>query len=77
MDDVQVPTVSSSKSSFGSEKLTMTHGSRLYINVKCVSNIELSTTTVSDPIVISTMGPDEVGARVGIIPSSPYSMNPY
>ena len=56
------------------EDLRVSHGDRLYANIKCINNIELKTIQVAPPIVISTQKPNIDNAKLTFVPMSTYSM---
>ena len=74
LDDIKKPQVADTNHHFLTEEFSVNHGDRLYINIKCVNNIELAAVKVATPIIISTQGPRNDIAKMGFIPFSQFSM---
>ena len=67
LDDIQKPQLASTDNHFLTEEFNVSHGDKLFINIKCVNNVELATVKEATPIIISTRGPSSDDARLGFI----------
>ena len=74
LNDIQKPQQATYENYHLTEDLRVSHGNRLYANIKCINNIELKTVQVAPPIVISTQKPNIDNAKLTFVPMSTYSM---
>ena len=56
--------------------MPVTHGTKLYANVKCINHVEYSSTKTSDLIIVSLHEPDSDYAKVRFIPKSEFGTRP-
>ncbi|XP_053382169.1 uncharacterized protein LOC128549491 isoform X2 [Mercenaria mercenaria] len=53
-----------------SNKLQLSHGQRLHLNLKCINNIQLSTKISTDPLVASIQKPNAYTAVLDFVPQN-------
>ena len=52
-------------------------GDKMYVNIKCVNNIEMATIITTEPIVISIDAPSIDEAKVTFVPTSKFTTSEY
>ena len=71
-DDIQKQYIAIHSNRFFTQYLSVIHGRKLYSTVKCVNNVEYSSTKTSEPITVSFHEPDSEHAVVRFIPQSAF-----
>ncbi|XP_053399195.1 uncharacterized protein LOC123556900 isoform X2 [Mercenaria mercenaria] len=68
--DIHSVWISQSLTSCESNEIQISHGQHLYLNLKCVNNIELSTMIFTEPLVASIEKPDTYSAVLAFVPQN-------
>lgn len=69
LDDVQKQELARHGNVFVSSVITVSHGKKLFVNIKCVNNVELATAKEPQPVTVSIEPPTTVAAKVYFVPS--------
>ena len=72
LDDIQKQELARHENLFVSSVITVSHGNTLFVNIKCVNNVELASAHEPQPVTVSVDPPTAVAAKVYFVPSIAY-----